>query len=244
MGRIKLILSYDGRNYCGFQRQKNGISVQEKLEDALKEIYCSDITVTASGRTDAGVSAAGQVVHFDCDDRIEVKKIPIALNTFLPNDISVISAKRVSADFNARFSAKKKTYVYKIYNSPVRNPLFPFCAHYPIKLDITLMKKAARFIEGEHDFKCFMASGSPVKDTVRTVYSVDIKKSGNIISIFVTGNGFLYNMVRIIAGTLVYAGSGKIAPESVQDIILSKDRKYAGKTMPPEGLCLVKVFYK
>ena len=144
MGRIKLILNYDGRNYCGFQRQKNGISVQEKLEDALKEIYCSDITVTASGRTDAGVSAAGQVVHFDCDDRIEVKKIPIALNTFLPNDISVISAKRVSADFNARFSAKKKTYVYKIYNSPVRNPLFPFCAHYENTTSSVLWRRALR----------------------------------------------------------------------------------------------------
>lgn len=243
MGRIKLVLSYDGRNYCGFQRQKNGITVQEKLEEALKKIYCSDITVTASGRTDAGVSAAGQVVHYDCDDRIEVKKIPVALNTFLPNDIAVISAKKVKADFNARFSAVKKTYVYKIYNDSIRDPLFPFCAFYPVKLDISLMKKAAEFIVGEHDFSCFMASGSSVKDTVRKIYSIDIKRKGKVISIFVTGNGFLYNMVRIIAGTLVYAGEGKIKPEAVKDAILSKDRKKAGKTMAPEGLCLLKVFY-
>ena len=243
MGRIKLTVSYDGRSFCGFQEQKNGISIQGKLQGALKAVYDRDIKVTASGRTDAGVSAKGQVVHFDGDDRVPMDKLPIVLNRYLPKEISVVKAQKVSDKFNARFSAKKKTYVYRIYNAKTANPLDPFCSFFPGKIDIDKMKEGAKLLIGEHDFKCFMASGSNIKDTVRIIYDAKVVKKQNIISIKICGNGFLYNMVRIIAGTLLYVGLGKISPNDITDIIEKRDRKKAGKTLPPNGLLLEKVVY-
>lgn len=253
--RYRAVISYDGTDYVGWQRQLNGISVQEKMEIALAKIFGTPTQCTASGRTDSGVHADGQVIHFDAETSIPVDKIPYAVNTELPDDISMLHCEVVDDDFNARFSAKRKTYMYSLYSSPHRLPtLNRNHTHIISPLNIEDMKKGAEYIVGEHDFKCFEASGSVVKSTVRTIYSLDIKtteiegvKSGAFapvkVEITVTGNGFLYNMVRIIAGTLVYVGMGKLTPEDVEEIILSKDRTKAGKTLPPEGLTLVSVEY-
>ena len=254
--RYRAIISYDGTDYVGWQRQLNGVSVQEKMEVALSKIFGTPTTCTASGRTDSGVHAEGQVVHFDATTSIPVDKIPYAVNTELPDDISMLYCEVTADDFNARFSAKRKTYKYSLYSAPHRLPtLGRNHTHIISPLNIEDMKKGAEYIVGEHDFKCFEASGSVVKSTVRTVYGIDINvtkidsvKGGAFpsvkVDISVKGNGFLYNMVRIIAGTLVYVGMGKLTPEDVKEIILSKDRTKAGKTLPPEGLTLVSVEYQ
>lgn len=311
--RYRAVISYLGTRYVGWQRQLNGLSVQEALENALEKTFGTPTQATASGRTDAGVHAEGQVVHFDADTTIPTEKIPFAVNTHLPDDISMLKCEIVDSDFNARFSAKRKTYCYKLYISKHRLPLLePTHEQVVVPLDLTAMQECARVIEGEHDFKCFEASGSVVKNTVRTVYSIDIDvkplsvahttideentaqnyadncainnektdilngsncgftqfTNGNSqcvandnsqcvaddnsqhislmnaeVEISVTGNGFLYNMVRIIAGTLVYVGIGKLTVEDVKDIIASGDRKRAGKTLSAKGLHLIKVIY-
>lgn len=242
--RYKITVSYLGANYCGWQNQKNGISVQEVLEKAFEKLFQKKTTLHASGRTDAGVHAEGQVAHFDMQTSIPPDKIPYAINTFLPDDIRVLSCEVADENFHARFSAKRKTYEYRMYLSPHINPLKNITAEQVIgELDLDAMRKAAKFIEGTHDFKCFEASGSKIIDTCRTVYAVEISDDQNDIVISVTGNGFLYNMVRIIAGTLVDVGRGKIAPEDILDIISKKDRTLAGKTLPAKGLCLKAVDY-
>ena len=249
--RYKAVISYFGQNYVGWQRQLNGVSVQECLEKALEETFNSPTACTASGRTDAGVHAEGQVVHFDAETSIPVEKIPFAVNTALPRDISMLSCEETTDDFNARFSAKRKTYRYKLYVSRHRLPMLENTyAHIVVPLDVEKMKEAAKLIEGTHDFKCFQASGSVVKTSVRTVYSLQVESiippaSGAEAEIFITvcGNGFLYNMVRIIAGTLVYVGIDKLSIEDVGDILNGRDRTLAGKTLPPEGLHLISVEY-
>lgn len=251
--RYRAVVSYFGKDYVGWQRQLNGISVQQRLEEALTRTFGVPTECTASGRTDAGVHAAGQVVHFDADTPIPADKIPFAVNTELPDDISVLSCKPVPDSFNARFSAKRKTYRYSVYVSRHRLPLLaPTHAHIAVPLDIDAMRKCAALIEGEHDFKSFEASGSKVKSTVRTVYRVEVAAEGDIrggvlaegrVYITVTGNGFLYNMVRIIAGTLVYAGMGKLAEADIVRALEEGDRTLAGKTLPPEGLTLMSVEY-
>lgn len=251
--RFRAVISYFGKEYVGWQRQLNGPSVQEALERALSETFGAPTQATASGRTDAGVHAEGQVVHFDADTAIPPEKIPFAVNTRLPDDISMLSCEPVSGDFNARFSAKRKTYRYDIYVSRHRRPVLEQThAHVVTPLSLTAMRACADAIEGEHDFKGFEASGSAVKSTVRTVYSIELKAEGAAedgtlsegrLSVYVTGNGFLYNMVRIIAGTLVYAGQGKLSVEDVERVLETGDRTLAGKTLPPHGLTLVSVGY-
>ena len=251
--RYRAVVSYFGKDYVGWQRQLNGISVQQRLEEALTRTFGVPTECTASGRTDAGVHAAGQVVHFDADTPIPADKIPFAVNTELPDDISVLSCKPVPDSFNARFSAKRKTYRYSVYVSRHRLPLLaPTHAHIAVPLDIDAMRRCAALIEGEHDFKSFEASGSKVKSTVRTVYRAEVAAEGDIrggvlaegrVYITVTGNGFLYNMVRIIAGTLVYAGMGKLAEADIVRALEEGDRTLAGKTLPPEGLTLMSVEY-
>ena len=251
--RFRAVISYFGKNYVGWQRQLNGISVQEVLEKALSEVFGVPTQATASGRTDAGVHAEGQVVHFDADTAIPPEKIPFAVNTLLPRDVSMLSCEPAGEDFNARFSAKRKTYRYSVYVSRHRRPMMEDTrAHIVVPLDLSAMRECADVIEGEHDFKGFEASGSKVKSTVRTVYSVTLASDGEVkdgklargtLDIFVTGNGFLYNMVRIIAGTLVYAGQGKLTAADVRRVLETGDRTLAGKTLPPEGLTLVSVEY-
>ncbi len=256
--RYRAVISYYGANYVGWQRQLNGLSVQEVLEKALEKTFGAPTSATASGRTDAGVHALGQVVHFDADTSIPTDKIPFAVNTHLPDDVSMLSCEIAPENFNARFSAKRKTYCYKIYVSNHRLPVLELDhEHITYPLDLDKIEQAAKIIEGTHDFKCFEASGSVVKNTVRTVYSVDVatrhfdnatvRADGKFfdgeLSISVTGNGFLYNMVRIIAGTLVYVGIGKLTPQDVSRILETGDRKAAGKTLGAKGLTLMSVQY-
>ena len=261
--RYRAVISYFGARYVGWQRQLNRLSVQEVLEKALEKTFGAKTSATASGRTDAGVHAEGQVVHFDADTSIPVDKIPFAVNTHLPDDVSMLSCQVAPDDFNARFNAKRKTYCYKIYLAKHRRPtLEPTHEHITVPVDIDKIKQACEIIEGTHDFKCFEASGSVIKNTVRTIYSLDVSvadlpclssgeehrnQNGAIfdceLCISVTGNGFLYNMVRIIAGTLLYVGIGKLTPDDVRSILESGDRKRAGKTLSAKGLHLVSVVY-
>lgn len=245
MKRYKITLSYLGTNYCGWQNQKNGVSVQQVVEDAFTKLFAAKTSVTASGRTDAGVHAEGQVAHLDADTTIPAEKIPFAVNKMLPEDIRVLSCEQTSDDFHARYGAKEKTYKYCLYVSPHINPLKNGTAErIGVKLNIAEMKRAAEAIVGKHDFKCFEAAGSSVKNTIRTVKKIDIAAEGNDITVSVTGDGFLYNMVRIITGTLVDVGKGKINADDMEKIISSGDRTLSGKTLPAKGLTLISVEYK
>ncbi len=255
--RYKAVISYLGANYVGWQRQINGLSVQEVLEKALEKTFGTPTQATASGRTDSGVHAEGQVVHFDAVTSIPTDKIAYAVNTFLPRDISVLSCCETDENFNARFDAKRKTYCYKLYLSHHVLPLLEQThAHVVTPLDLDKINAACKIIEGTHDFKCFEASGAVIKNTVRTIYSLKATaknfngqrlETGIIydaeLSFEVCGNGFLYNMVRIIAGTLVYVGNGKLSQKDIEEILVGKDRTKAGKTLPPQGLHLLKVEY-
>lgn len=259
--RYRAIISYFGARYVGWQRQLNGLSVQEVLEKALEKTFGVKTAATASGRTDAGVHAEGQVVHFDADTSIPADKIPFAVNTHLPDDVSMLCCEVASDDFNARFNAKRKTYCYKMYISKHRRPMLePTHEHVIVPVNLEKIKEACKVIEGTHDFKCFEASGSVIKNTVRTVYSIEVSTSPlqsfceseqendgmlceSELCISVTGNGFLYNMVRIIAGTLLYVGIGKLSVDDVKRILETGDRKLAGKTLSAKGLHLLSVVY-
>lgn len=244
MKNIALTLMYDGSNYYGYQRQQGFITIQQVMEESLSKITKEKITVSGCGRTDSGVHAINYVLSFKTNSTMPVDKYPVALNSILPHDISVINAEQKPDDFDGRFSVKRKTYIYKIHNSEIKNPFLKnYACHYKYKLDLQRMKQAAQHILGTHDFKCFCASGAQVKTTVRTVYDLTLTQEGDEIEISVTSNGFLYNMVRIIAGTLMYVGGGKMEPEDVKMIIQSGDRRLAGITAPPEGLYLKNVEY-
>ena len=246
--KYAILLSYDGTAYRGWQTQKNGVSVQSVLEQAALAAFGKKVTIVASGRTDSGVHAAGQVCHFSADISVPAEKIADALNFRLPADICVLKSAAVPEEFDANRSSKKKTYVYRMYVARREHPLKSryAVAVYP-RPDIALMQKGAALYCGEHDFKAYCASGSSAKTTVRKVYSVSVESSfsrgSEDITITVCGAGFLYNMVRTMAGTLLYLGLGRV---SLQDIINSLecgDRSLAGKTMPAKGLTLESVDY-
>lgn len=242
--RIKLCLSYDGTDFCGWQRQKNGVSVQQTVEDAVYNLTGEKVAVTASGRTDAGVHAKGQVAHFDTNANIPPEKIYKALNTFLPNGVKALSSEKASDDFDARKNAKRKTYEYSIYLSDTELPLKErYGARVYGDIDIEKMRSAAKLVEGEHDFKAFSATGGSVKTTVRTIFGITVEKSGEDIKIRVTGNGFLYNMVRIIAGALIKAGKSEIKESDILKALETGNRDLLGETLPAKGLCLLKVEY-
>ena len=242
--RILLTLSYDGTKYFGWQRQDSFVTVQGELEKALSTLLKQEISVRGASRTDTGVHALCQGAVFYADTTIPLENMPFAINSFLPEDIVVTKAIEVDEEFHPQYSVDYKTYEYKIQNSRFPDPrLKNYTEFIRYDLDIDKMKKACAFFLGEHDFKAFCAAGSSAKTTVRTIFSLDVKKEGDIVAITVSGNGFLYNMVRILAGTLVYVGLGKIQPEEIKDIILSKDRARAGKTLSPCGLTLMEVHY-
>ena len=243
MRNIKITIQYNGKNYCGWQKQNNSPGIQGTIEKAIFDITREEVKITGSGRTDAGVHALGQVANFKINSQIPVDRIPNALNAKLPKDISIVKAEEVDEDFHSRYSAKKKTYRYQVYNSLYRSPIYADIS-YPVKydLDIDKMKKEAKSLIGTYDFKGFMSSGSSVIDTVRTIYNIEVSKSEDLIIIEIEGNGFLYNMVRIIAGTLVDIGRGRIT-EKMSTIIESKSRSMAGHTAPAHGLFLKKVDY-
>ena len=233
------------KNLIGWQKQPNKLNIQGNIEQAIKNVTGEEVELFASGRTDAGVHSFGQVANFKTESLIPIEKISIALNTNLKKSIRIIKAEEVDERFHSRLSCKKKTYRYVINNSSCESAIYRNLETYiPMKLDVNKMKEATKYFEGEHDFKAFRASGTSSKSSVRTIYKLEIlEKENNRIYIEVTGNGFLYNMVRIISGTLVEVGLGKIKPEEIEEIIDSKDRSRAGKTLAAHGLFLLNVEY-
>ena len=245
MRNIKLTIEYDGKESNGWQKQPDKLNIQGTIEQAIKTITGEDVDLQASGRTDAGVHALGQVANFKTNSNIPIEKMSIAINCNLKKSIRIVKAEEVEERFHSRLSCKRKTYRYIINNSEIPSAIYRNLeTHIPYKLDIEKMKQAVKYFEGEHDFKAFKASGTSSKSSIRTIYKAEVlKMPNNRIYIELTGNGFLYNMVRIIAGTLVDVGTGKIKPEDIEKIIESKDRTNAGKTLPPQGLYLVCVNY-
>ncbi len=244
MRNLMLKLEYDGTNYHGWQRQNNALGVQEVIENALFKIMGEGITVNGCSRTDAGVHAFGYVCNFFTNSKIPVEKIPYALNSTMPYDIVALSCLEVPKEFHARYGAKRKKYRYRIINRTFPAALdINYSYHWPHTLDFKLIEKCAQYFIGEHDFKAFMGSGSKIKNTVRTIFDIQLIKNNYEIIIEITGNGFLYNMVRIIAGTLLYVGCGKIEESAIPEIIKEGDRRKAGITASPQGLYLVEVYY-
>lgn len=244
MKNILLKLEYDGYNYCGWQKQINEKTIQGTIEEVLRRITNEDIEVIGCSRTDSGVHAIGYVCNFKTDSNIPGDKFKYILNQKLPNDISVMDSEYVDEGFHSRYNCKGKTYIYKICNREFRSAIGRnYVFDYKYKLDIDKMKEAAKHFIGEHDFAAFKNVGSSVKTTVRTITELSVEKENDIIIFRVTGDGFLYNMVRIIVGTLLEVGIGKRSPEEIKNIIISKDRRNAGASVPATGLCLYKVFY-
>ena len=244
--RVKLTVAYDGTSYCGWQIQSNGVTIEEKLNQAISALFGCDIRVTGASRTDAGVHSLGNVCTFDVETRMPAEKISFALNQRLPEDIVVIDSCEVSQEFHPRFSKSRKTYEYRILNRRFPNPtrrLDTHFFHYP--LDEENMQKAADYLVGEHDFRSFASIHMQSETSVRRIYDCKVKRDeDDIITISITGNGFLYNMVRIIAGTLIKVGSGDIAPEEMQNILAACDRSAAGPTAPAKGLTMIGLVYE
>lgn len=245
MRNLKMIVQYEGTNYCGFQRQYNGITVQEVLEEKLFVVTKENIILNASGRTDAGVHAKGQVVNFLTHSAIPTDRVALALNSMLPSDIAVQKVEEVPLDFHSRYSAKSKVYTYNILNSPVPSPFLSRYAYFfPRILNLAGMLEGAAYLLGKHDFSSFRSAGSSVRSSIRHVYRLEIRQGQEgLIELEIEANGFLYNMVRIIVGTLIQVGTGKITPQDIQRILEEKDRKMAGQTAPAKGLFLKEVKY-
>lgn len=247
MKNIKITIQYLGKNYFGMQIQPNKPTIQGEVEKALKELFKTDIKLFYAGRTDAMVNAYNMVCNFFVETDIPANKIALALNYLLPNDIKVLKSEEENENFNARFSAKEKTYVYKFYSNFCELPLFPNEVCIKQNIDLVKMKKCAKFMLGKHDFTSFTNSECDKEDKIREVKKIKIKRTkiDEVFhyQVFITGTGFLYNMVRIMVGTLITFNKKEYQPKIIKEIISSKDRTKAGKTMPPEGLTLVKVKY-
>ena len=244
MKNIALRLRYDGSRYHGWQVQKNAITVAQTMEEALAKVCGERVKLTGCGRTDAGVHALRYCANFHSDCTVPVDRMPLALNSRLPDDIAVVDAVEVPDDFNAIGSCVTKEYVYKILNSRIPDPfLADRVCFYPQRLDISLMQAAARAFEGTHDFKAVRSEGTQTKTTVRTVYWCRAEKDGDLITVSICANGFLYNMCRAMVGTMVYASYGKLIPEEIPALLEKRDRRLTGPTMPPQGLYLNRVWY-
>lgn len=245
MRNIKLTIEYDGKCYNGWQKQPDKLNIQGEIEKAIYNITQEEVDLIGSGRTDAGVHALGQVANFKTNSALPIEKLALAINSQLKSSIIIKKAEEVDERFHSRYTAKQKTYRYIINNSKTGTAIYrnlEYC--FPVKLNVEKMVEAAKYFEGEHDFKAFKSSGTSGKNSVRTIYKAEVRQDGERIIIELTGNGFLYNMVRIISGTLLDVGLGKIEPNEIPDIIEKKDRTQAGKTLPAHGLYLVKVQYK
>ncbi|MBQ4561345.1 MAG: tRNA pseudouridine(38-40) synthase TruA [Clostridia bacterium] len=247
MKKIKLNISYIGTAYCGWQVQPNAVSVQQRVQDAVEKTFGNRYPLTGCSRTDSGVHARSFICTVELGDEannIPCERIPLVMNRYLPVDIAVMQAEEVEDDFHPRYSCLGKAYEYIFYDNPIRDPFSEGrVAHILPRLDADAMDKAAKEIIGKQDFRCFMASGSKIEDTVRTVYDCRVSREGDRVKLYISADGFLYNMVRIIAGTLAEVGHGKRTKKEVRAAIDSKDRKNSGQTAPPEGLYLCKVFY-
>ena len=255
---IALILSYDGTAYHGWQTQKNGASIQQTLTEAIERLLGAPVTVSGVGRTDAGVHARRYVANFKADCTIPMDRLPLALSAQLPEDIAVSGAAVVPDTFDARFDCLRKEYAYYLYSSPLRDPFQAHRAYrYPYPLDLAAMQAGAQHFVGRQDFAAVRSMGTLVKSTVRTIFHCEVERvpgetlsgalpaagRGDLMRIRVCGDGFLYNMVRAIAGTLIYVGGGKLAPDDVRTILHSCDRENAGPTLPPCGLYLNRLWY-
>lgn len=245
MKRIKLTIAYDGTNYCGWQIQPNGITVEEVLNKTLQKLTGENILVIGASRTDSGVHAIGNVAVFDTETTIPAERIAMALNQRLPEDIVITKSEEVPLDFHPRYCDSSKTYEYHIINTRIPVPTKRLTNYFvSYQLDLEKMRQAAAYLVGEHDFVSFCNVRTDVESTVRKVTALDILQNGEEITIRITGNGFLYNMVRIIVGTLIRVGRGFYEPEKVKEILEAKDRKAAGVTAPAHGLVLVEIDYK
>lgn len=245
MKNIALRLRYDGSRYHGWQVQKNALTVAQTMEEALSKVCGEKIKLTGCGRTDAGVHALRYCANFRSDCTVPVDRLPLAVNSRLPGDIAVVDAVEVAEDFNAIGSCIKKEYVYKILNSRIPDPfLAERVCFYPQRLDISLMQAAARAFEGTHDFKAVRSEGTQTKTTVRTVHWCRAEKDGDLITVSICANGFLYNMCRAMVGTMVYASYGKLIPEEIPELLEKRDRRLTGPTMPPQGLYLNRIWYE
>ena len=245
MKRIKLTIAYDGTNYYGWQIQPNGITIEEVLNKALCKLTDENIQVIGASRTDSGVHAMGNVAVFDTETTIPAEKIAMALNQRLPEDIVIVRSEEVPLDFHPRYCDCSKTYEYHIINTRIPNPTKRLTNYFvSYVLDLDKMRQAASYLVGEHDFVSFCNVRTDVENTVRTITDLEILSEGNEITIRITGNGFLYNMVRIIVGTLIRVGRGFYEPEKVKEILEAKDRKAAGVTAPANGLMLMEIQYK
>jgi tRNA pseudouridine38-40 synthase len=243
--RVLLTISYDGTAYVGWQRQLNGVSVQQRLEEALFKLLDAETPVTGASRTDAGVHAMGQCAHFDTRSTIPADRFPFALNTHLPPDIKVIEGREVDGFFHARFDAVGKTYTYRIHNAPHPSALYRnYMAHVPMKLNLKAMNEAVKDLFGTHDFAAFQAVGGSAKTTVRTITYAELAREGERLTLTMQGNAFLYNMVRIIAGTLLEVGRGKLDIHCFRRAFDTGDRLCLGPTAPACGLELTRVFYQ
>ena len=244
MRNIALKLMYNGTAYHGWQVQKNAVTVCETLQKALEKITGAPVHLTGCGRTDAGVHAERYIANFRTESRIPLERLPFAINTHTPEDIAVSEALEVAEDFNAIGSCLKKEYTYRIYNSRIKNPFYVNRAYfYPKRLDEGFLNRAAHQFVGTHDFAAVRSVGTETKTTIRTIYWCDVKRSGELLELKVCADGFLYNMVRAITGTVLYAAEGKFLPE-IPAILKSRDRTLAGPTVPPGGLYLTRLWYE
>ncbi|MFE8703862.1 tRNA pseudouridine(38-40) synthase TruA [Cytobacillus sp. FJAT-54145] len=245
MQRYKCKVTYDGSQFSGYQVQPEKRTVQRDIELALQKIHKGEkVKISASGRTDAGVHAKGQIIHFDSSLQIPLEKWKVAINSLLPDDVAIIDVEKVASDFHARFDTTGKEYRYYVHLSKTRDPFKrSYAYHYPYPLDFISMKEAIKFFIGIHDFTSFCSARTEVEDRVREIKEIELIEEDGMLLFRFVGNGFLYNMVRIMVGTLLQVGSGDIEPYSIKEIIEKKDRKYAGKTAPPQGLYLWEVFY-
>lgn len=243
MRNIALVLTYDGSNYHGFQRQKNAVAVQNILEEKLACIFNENITLSAAGRTDTGVHALNQVVSFFTEGKIPTEKIVQASNAILPNDIAIKKSLEMPMEFNARYAVKRKTYIYKIYIGDTPNPFFRNYAWHLNKLDLKIINEALNILKGEHDFSSFVAAGSDKKSNIRNMYEANLTQNDDIIKFTFTANGFLYHQVRNIIGALKFLGEKRLTLTNFKEIFESKNRKLAPPTAPPNGLYLAAVEY-
>lgn len=244
MRRVRIIVEYDGTSYVGWQVQPNGVSVQQRLNEAVFAVTGERVALHGSGRTDSGVHARAQVAHFDTTARMDAGKFAVAMNMHLPRDIRVLYSEETSSDFHARFSAKEKSYRYTVQLGPHAHVFTRTTAlHVHTPLDLATMREAADAVLGTHDFVAFMSAGTTIENTVRTLYASQWTERGCYLHYDVTGNGFLYNMVRILVGTMLEVGSGKRKPASLLRALLQADRSLAGPTAPPHGLTLTRVRY-
>ena len=244
MKRIKLTVAYDGTDYCGWQVQPNGMTVEEILNRELSALTGEEVKVIGASRTDAGVHAEGNVAVFDTETGIQAERIAYALNCRLPEDIVAVKSEEVPGDWHPRYQCSVKTYEYRILNREMPDPVCRrSTVHISYPLNLGDMRTAAGYLKGEHVFKSFCSPHTEVKETVRTVHSLEIEKEGDIITVRISGNGFLYNMVRIIVGTLINVGRGACPPEKVKEILVARDRRKAAATAPAKGLELKHIRY-